>query len=433
MRLPGFLARHTTFIAHVATLMSGKAIAGMIAIFTMPIVARLFEPSDFGVAALFVSIISIISQVATLRYVEAIVLPKEDPEAKTLMSLNYRLLLGVCTAMLVFLGIHDASGAGLAPLESLGSWKWLLPLGVLLMTTIHIQEQWLTRAQAFATQSTSLVIGNSSTSGARIAFGVLFGSSVFGLIFGQIIGMTCRLAVQRSATVEALRASSTHLGWPALRAIAKRYSDFPKFNAPAALVFALGANLPVLLFANMFSPAIAGFYAMAMQLSHTPVTIVSYSVGRVFLQKAASITNRGGSLNKAFLLSTGGLALLGMPLLVVISFFGELLLTWFLGDRWSMAGRYLEIVAPWLFMLMVMAPCNPTFIVLRRQKSWLSLQIVLTILRLGSFAIAFLLNADPEWTLRAFVFATVAGNLITVTTAFALILHHPKSLVDEKQ
>ena len=53
MRLPGFLARHTEFIANVATLMSGKAVAAMIAIFTLPIVARLFEPAEFGLAARF--------------------------------------------------------------------------------------------------------------------------------------------------------------------------------------------------------------------------------------------------------------------------------------------------------------------------------------------------------------------------------------------
>ena len=58
-------------------------------------------------------------------------------------------------------------GTTVAPLESLGSWKWLLPLGVLMMTAIHIQEQWLTRARAFTTQSRSLVVGNASNSGSK--------------------------------------------------------------------------------------------------------------------------------------------------------------------------------------------------------------------------------------------------------------------------
>jgi O-antigen/teichoic acid export membrane protein len=421
MRLPGYLARHSDFIGNVAKLMSGKAVAAMIAIFTLPIVARLFEPSHFGVAALFMSITNIVSRVAPLQYEAALVLPKEDHEARMLMALTYRLLFGVCALMLLFFWIFDAIGVAVPPLEALGNWKWLLPLGVLLMATIQIQEQWLTRVRAFGTQATSLVVANASNSGARIGFGALYGSSVFGLIAGDIIGMTCRLAVQRSVVITGPCASSSPAGWATLRRLAWRYSDFPKFNAPATLIFSLGQNLPILFFAGMFSPAVAGFYAMAKKLSHVPASMVSYSMRRVFLQKAASIRNRGGSLTKAFLLATGGLALLAMPLLAAVLFFGEQLLTWFLGERWSIAGQYLEIMAPWLFMLVVMAPCNPVFIVLRQQKLWLLIQIALTTLRLVSFGIAFLLGAGPEGTLRAFVLVTVAGNLAAMTTAYVMI------------
>ena len=41
--------------------------------------------------------------------------------------------------------------------------------------------------------------------------------------------------------------------------------------------------------------------------------MVSYSVRRVFLQKAASIRRQGRGLEKAYLLSTGTLVLTGLP------------------------------------------------------------------------------------------------------------------------
>ena len=77
-------------------------------------------------------------------------------------------------------------------------------------------------------------------------------------------------------------------------------------------MFSLSQNLPVLLFAVMFTPAIAGYYAMAKRLSQAPIAIVVKSMGRVFMQKAASITNQGRSLKTAFLLSTFALAILGV-------------------------------------------------------------------------------------------------------------------------
>jgi O-antigen/teichoic acid export membrane protein len=199
------------------------------------------------------------------------------------------------------------------------------------------------------------------------------------------------------------------------------YSDFPKFDAPAGLIFSFGQNLPVLFFGTMFSPAIAGLYAMANRLSQAPLTVVSDSVRRVFLQKAARINNRSGSLLKAFMLTTSGLALMGLVPLIVLIFFGEPLLGWLLGDRWLSAGRYLEIMAPWLFMVWVTAPANPVFAVLRRQKLWLTVQSLLTVFRLCAFGVAFLLSAGPEGTLQAFVIATVAANIITIVIAINLI------------
>jgi O-antigen/teichoic acid export membrane protein len=213
-----------------------------------------------------------------------------------------------------------------------------------------------------------------------------------------------------------------------MRHIAAKYSDFPKLNAPAALMSAATQQLPIILFGILFSPAIVGFYAMAVRLTHMPITIVANSVRRVFLQKAAEIYNRGRGLGFAFLMSTGALALMGAIPLAVLWFFGQPLTSWVLGDKWSGAGRFLEIISPWLFMLWVTAPSNPVFVVLRKQHLWLSIQIMATVFRLGTFGLSYLLGAGPEWTLGAFVIATVIGNMIIILTAWLLVRQQQASL-----
>jgi O-antigen/teichoic acid export membrane protein len=156
---------------------------------------------------------------------------------------------------------------------------------------------------------------------------------------------------------------------------------------------------------------------MATRLTSIPTTMVAASVRRVFLQKAARIHNKGRRLTYAYLLLTGGLVLLGIVPLAVLWFFGEPLSTWLLGARWAHAGHYLEIISPWMFMLLVSAPANAVFVVLRKQKLWLNLQIGAAIIRLATFGVAYLMNADPEWTLGAFVITAVAGNLSIIATA----------------
>lgn len=431
MPLPGLLARHSVFVSHVATMMTGKSVAAAIALFTMPVIARLFSPNDFGVAAVFLSIVGITSHVAVLRYEMALVLPETEQEAVALMGFAYRVLFAVCCVMLLILAGYQMSGATLSLLELLGKWMWFLPLGVLLMAALQVQENWLARRTLFKVVAGSMVLGTVVNSGTRIGFGALMGSSVYGLITSNLLGMSCRLVVQKAASSEGLRATFRRIGWPAMRQIAHRYADFPKLNAPAALIFSMGQNLPVLLFGVMFSPAAAGFYAMANRLSQVPIAVVATSMRRVFLQKAAAVNNSGRSLRKAFLLSTGALALFGAVPFGGLWLVGQPLAAWLLGERWLEAGRYLEIIAPWLFMLWVTAPSNPIFVVLRKQKLWLFLQIATTVLRLGAFGLAYVLAAGPTWTLQAFVIATVGSNVATILVALLLISQRAASYPDE--
>ena len=78
----------TGFAANVSKLIFGSIFAQGIGVLIAPIVARLFAPEAFGVAALFASITSIIGVLACLRYELSIVLPKTDEEAANLLGLS---------------------------------------------------------------------------------------------------------------------------------------------------------------------------------------------------------------------------------------------------------------------------------------------------------------------------------------------------------
>ena len=339
-----------------------------------------------------------------------------------ILGFAYRVAIVFCAVMLGLIAIHELLGGNLQALNLLGGWVWALPAAVLLSATVGVQHNWLTRTKSFGTLSASLVVGNTVTSGSRIAAGIAAGSTVVGLIVGQLLGMVANLAVQWRAGRVSLRSVASHMSWDQIRRIAVEYKDFPLLNAPAGLIFALGQNLPVLLFGSMFSPAIAGLYAMAHRLSKVPINIGATAVRRVFLQKAATVNNSGRPLSRAFLVTLSGLAALGVGPAAIIWFYGEPIVAWLLGGNWSNAGRFMEIVAPWMFMLWITSPCNAIFVVLRRQSLWLALQSTLTILRLGAFGVAYTIGAGVEWTLAAFVVATVIGNLVTILVTTRLTL-----------
>ena len=66
------------FLRNVAKLSSGKLLALAIAVVVTPIVSRLFSPSDYGVAALFIAASTIASSVLALAYERAAIFPKDD-------------------------------------------------------------------------------------------------------------------------------------------------------------------------------------------------------------------------------------------------------------------------------------------------------------------------------------------------------------------
>ena len=93
---------------------------------------------------------------------------------------------------------------------------------------------------------------------------------------------------------------------------------------------------------------------------------------------------------------------------------GEPLATWLLGDRWFEAGRYMGIIAPWLFMMWIMAPCQAIYVVLRRRRLLLSLEMIVNVLRIGTFGVAYIISASPLGTLQIFVIVTVIGSIVAI-------------------
>lgn len=404
--------------------MTGRVVAAGLSLALTPVVARLYAPDDFGIAALYLALAAVASEVASLRYESAIALPKEDREALQVTVLAYRLLPAFSLLLLCVIAVL-AGFDWLGGLASLGGWIWLLPVTVLLMSAQDVQESWLSRHLRFGDVSRSVVADVSVGQASRIAFGLVSGSSVFGLIIGQLCGVVTRLFIQGRAGFESVRAVFRAADWRELRSVATRYSDFARLNAPAGLLYSVTQNLPVLLFGTMFSPAAAGLFAMANRLSKLPVQIVAMSVRRAFIQRAASIHNEGRALRRAYVLTSLGLLAMGALPSLAIWLYGQPLLGWLLGAKWIDAGRYLEIIAPWVLSAWVSAPCNAVFIVLRRQRLWLILLVVTTAVRLSTFVIGHLLGLGAEGTLRLFVLSSVAVHLLVMGMSFDLSGRRP--------
>ena len=135
---------------------SGTAGAQAIVIAFSPIITRLYGPEAFGILGTFMAIVAVITPIAALSCPIAIVLPREDSDARGIARLSAYIAVGVAalTALvLLTFGNHIVS---LLQVQEISSYIWLLPLVILFAAWLQINQQWVIRKKYFGLKALDL-------------------------------------------------------------------------------------------------------------------------------------------------------------------------------------------------------------------------------------------------------------------------------------
>ena len=416
-----FNLKGSIFAKNVATLFSGKMLAALISLLLVPVVARLFEPAHFGVAAVFLAIIATLGPLSTACFDLAIVLPEKDSRATSLMSLSVGvLILFALLIYLILIGLH-LTDQSLPFLDQIGIYAWLIPVALFLFGMISILDNWFTRKKSFKTIATSDVAQAATMPISRVILGFMYGSSVAALLSGYLLGLLVKVALMLKQVLFTptlmIEPRKIHLN-----NLIAEYKDFPLYSAPTRFLRSLSKSLPVLMLGFMFSPAVAGFYAMADRLVRLPSDAAAGAVRRVYIQKASEYKNNNAPFLKFFFKVSLVLLLTGIIPFGMLSMFGEEIVSFILGSRWQEAGKYSEILAPWFYSIWLVMPSSALFMVYRKQKLFLNIQILLSILRLLVFILAYYLQMSVEQTLHGFVVISVSVNISVIYIVYRLIV-----------
>ena len=98
------------FLRNVTVVMSGTAVAQLLGYVLMPVIARLYSPSDFGLFGSFQAVATAIAAGVTLQYSQALLMPTEQDDAANLMAVSLLSVLSITVlcALLVLL-FRDAT------------------------------------------------------------------------------------------------------------------------------------------------------------------------------------------------------------------------------------------------------------------------------------------------------------------------------------
>ena len=323
-------------LSRILLLLSGNSLAQLIAIATVPVLAHLYSPADFGILASVVSLVSLSAVVVHGRYHMAIPVSRDEDESIALFALAA--LLSIALAPVAVLSVVFLVG------QSVGEESFYFIAGSAVVLTvatalIDVFAYWRSHRLRFKASARNAVARAAVTAVAQIGFGP---ATSAGLIGGTLAGAVVALAL---CIRDVVCFDSQRLVWPSwsrIGAAARRYSGHPLFGVPQGLIAAGSWNALPLLLLHFSGAAAAGQYWLAYRLIIAPVTVFNGAyrqatlpaMGRGDLSVEVGIARQHSII---LLISTGTAA-------TIIYFFGETLFAVLLGEEWRQAGA----VAAWL-------------------------------------------------------------------------------------
>jgi O-antigen/teichoic acid export membrane protein len=386
---------------------TGSVLAQAIPFFIEPILTRLYKPSEFATLAIYISISTLFTIVATGRYELAIVLPKTDRLSINVFGLSVFIAVGVSLLAALTAIFGGSSLAFYFKNESVRPFLYLLPITVLATGTYQALNNWSLRKKRFMAVSSSRMTQTFTNSGFSIGLGLL-GLGPIGLISSYLVGqLASLLPISRRFLLNDTKLLR-FISKSEMKGVSKTYIDFPKINSLHAFSDVLQQSLVVFLIAYYFTQDQLGFYSRTFRLVAAPASLLGSSIGQIFYQKAAQrfanneeiITLVKNTMAVAAVISFFGFGSLML--------FGEELFALLFGESWRQAGTYAILLAPWMMFNFIIGPVSTVPIIIGRQKQVFLISLLGNSIVLLSIIYAGLVGHDLTSGLKVLSAAMVA-------------------------
>ncbi|PMC15699.1 polysaccharide biosynthesis protein [Oligella urethralis] len=371
------------FARGVSVLVGGTVSAQALMILASPILTRLYSPEDFGLLAVYAGILGLFTVIASLRYELAIPLPEKDSEAANIAVLSLLIVIFFSIISAILILFWGADIAWLFGQPIMARYLWLLPVGVLAIGAYQVFNYWSVRTKSF---------GNIAKTRVRQSVAILviqlsaFKLGALGLIVGQTTGQSVGVISLARPALKTKHFKGWR--WGGLKRVAIRYKDFPIFSTWEGFLNATSWQAAPLLFAMLFSPTVAGFYALANRVLALPASLIGEAVGNVFFADAAD-AYREDKLAPLFESVYSKLVYIIMPVMLVLIIDAPRLFVFVFGERWEEAGKLAQWMSPWLAVVFIASPLSVMFIILEKQKQGAYFQSLMLLSRVLGIVVGF--------------------------------------------
>ncbi|CAA6810259.1 MAG: O-antigen flippase Wzx [uncultured Sulfurovum sp.] len=399
------------FARNVLTLMTGTTIAQAIPILISPILTRIYTPEDFGFFALFISIVSIMSVIATGKYELAIILPKSDNFSFQLLLLS--IMITFTISLFYLIGVFSVSF-----FYSFDLIYYFLPLAVMVIALNATFDKYNNKIKNYKIMSYQRFIKAGVESVSSVIFAIAFGINT-GLIWGFILGYFFSTLGMLYVNYRLFKNKQFLPSLKKIKVLSKRYMNFPKYNMPHALLNSISANVPVFLIPIFYGNITLGLYAFGLRMVQAPLVLLSGTIFHVLGQKMAEEYADGNQIQSIFIEAIKKLMLVAILLLPFFVFMDDLF-AFIFGEAWREAGYFIQILSPWILLIFMVSPLATIPQIFNQQKKALNIEIVSFILKILVLSLGGLL-LSIEYTLVLLMLVSVLIITYNFVWYFSLV------------
>lgn len=337
---------HSPSARNVGKLLSANVIAQAIGLLVYPILTRLYSPEDFGLLNLFSSIAGVMALLATAEYQYAIVLPKEDGKACSLVHLCLLLLFAVTGIVVLSLPFAEPL-ANLFNTPSLAHYWYLLPALVFGLGLWNILNYWYIRKSAFARVSGYQITQSVFSAVSKISFGTLGwlrGGMIFATVLSPLLSLLFSVGLAWKKYLQELR----FVDILQIKSVAKEFSNFPKFNLPHSLVNMVGLSLPIWVLTPHFGLEEVGRLSLAMMAAFIPLNILARACYQVLFQRVSEQVQLRRSIRGLLRKFVCWMSVAVVVGLAVVYFFLPQMVAILFGAEWIETATIIKALYPFL-------------------------------------------------------------------------------------
>lgn len=411
----------SSFVKNVAIMASGTAGAQIISVALSPIITRLYGPEAFGIMGTFTALTRVIIPVAALTYPVAIVLPKDDKNAKGVIKLSLYITFIIASITALFILFFQNSIVDVFQLKEIAPYLFLIPLVILFSGVMQVIEQWFIRTNQFSINAKAHFMQSLVTNGGKVGIGFMYPAAIV-LVVLQVFGNGFKavLMVLFSRKSKYKNRSETWEKKLTIKEIAKKHRDFPLYRAPERLFNSFTQNLPILLLTSLFSPTAAGFYSIGRTVLGLPSRLIGKAIGDVFYPRINAAAHNGESVSRLIYKATLALGFIGLIPFGTVIFFGPCLFEFVFGTEWLAAGEYARWISLVSFSAFINKPSVKAMPVLSAQGFHLSFTIIKFILRSLALILGFLAFNSDIIAIALFGITSAMLNVILILITISI-------------